>query len=75
MKNVYKVMLVAAMAVAGGVTAYHAQTDELQLSSLALDNVEAIANGEVSIPYLCAGDIKACVDDYYNEIFDGFRVW
>ncbi len=39
-------MLLAAVSVAGGVTAYHAQTDEIQLSSLALDNVEAIASGE-----------------------------
>lgn len=41
------VMVVAIVAVAG-VTVYNTQMDESQMSSLAMENIEAIAHGEGS---------------------------
>ena len=37
---------VVAIVVATGVTAYNAQTDDLQMSSLSMANIEALASGE-----------------------------
>ncbi len=53
MKKIYKMLAVVAIVSAAGVIAYNAQTDDLQMSSLAIENVEAIARGEGSGP--CGG--------------------
>lgn len=46
MKKLYKIVAVVAIVAAAGVTAYNAQTDESQMSSLAMKNVEALAHDE-----------------------------
>ncbi len=46
MKKFYRIVSVVAIAAAAGVTAYNVQNDELRMSSLALENVEALARGE-----------------------------
>lgn len=74
MKKNFKIIMMVAMVVAAGFTTFNAQVEELQISSLAMENIEAIAGGEVSIPYLCAGDAWACYDDYYNEWFQGRKL-
>ena len=43
------------------------------LSDVALANVEALAQGEVEIPYICIGEYKLCYDPYYKEFFDGIK--
>lgn len=45
-KNILKMTLAAAFVCAAGFTAYRAQADAPSLSGLALENVEALANGE-----------------------------
>ncbi len=62
-----------AMAVAA-VTVHVSSNDAPVLSTLNLENVEALAQGEVSIPYLCAGTPKLCYDAYYHEMFDGVKL-
>ena len=46
MKKVYKIVAVVAIVAAAGFTAYNAQANKMQLSTLALANVEALASGE-----------------------------
>ena len=45
-KNILKMTLAAAFVCAAGFTAYRAQTGAPELSGLALENVEALANDE-----------------------------
>ena len=45
-RNILKMTLAAAFVCAAGFTAYRAQADAPSLSGLALENVEALANGE-----------------------------
>lgn len=74
MKKIYKIVAVVAIVAAAGFITYNAQSDKMQLSTLAIDNVEALANGEVSFDYLCGG-AGNCWDDYYDTHFDGHRIW
>lgn len=47
----------------------------VEMDQLLLSNVEALANGEVDIPYICQGNIKACYDDYYNQFYWGIKLY
>lgn len=45
-------------------------------SLLALANVEALADGEVTFPYLCRGEWYFCTfDEVYEEVIWGERIW
>ena len=68
-----KIALFAVVAIVGGVNVFNAQKSE-SLSDVALANVEALAQGEVDIPYICAGSQKLCYDTYYKEFFDGIKI-
>lgn len=46
MKKFYKYIAVVAIAATAGFTAYSTQGNKLHLSSLAIENVEALARGE-----------------------------
>ena len=46
MKKFYKYIAVVAIVAAAGFTAYSTQGNKLHLSSLAMENVEALARGE-----------------------------
>lgn len=46
MKKIYKIVAVVAVVAAVGFIAYNAQSNKMQFSTLALDNIEAIARGE-----------------------------
>lgn len=48
MKNRIKIVALVAIAAITGITVYNTQFEELQMSSLAMENVEAIASGEGS---------------------------
>lgn len=48
MKNILKVTLFAAFAVITGMNVYNAQKPDMELSGLALENVEALADLETS---------------------------
>lgn len=53
---------VVAIVAAAGFTAYNAQNEKLQMSSLAMDNIEAIARGEGS-----GCDFGTVVKDQYSH--------
>ncbi len=74
MKKIFKNIAMVAVVIATGYTAFNIQSEDVQLSSLTLENVEALASGEVSFPYLCGGSGR-CYDDYYHEYFDGHKIW
>lgn len=46
MKKICKIIAVVAIVAAAGFTVYDAQANKMQLSNLAMDNIEAIARGE-----------------------------
>ena len=71
-KKILKVAFVAAIAMVRGINVFNAQKSEM-LSDVALANVEALAQGEVEIPYICIGEYKLCYDPYYKEFFDGIK--
>ena len=62
MKKFYKYIAVVAIVAAAGFTAYSTQGNKLHLSSLAMENVEALANGESGSGY-CTMHF-ACFDRY-----------
>ena len=72
-KKYLKATLIAVVALVGGINVFNAQKPE-SLSDIALANVEALAQGEVDIPYICAGSQKLCYDTYYKEFFDGIKI-
>ena len=51
MKKFYKYIAVIAIATAAGFTTYSTQGNKLHLSSLAIENVEALANEEYGMEY------------------------
>ncbi len=75
MKNFIKVAFVAAFAAIAGYGVYTNQKTDV-MSDLTLANIAALADGgEVSIPYICAGEVMGCYDSYYPAIFPGIRVY
>ena len=72
-KNILKVTLVAAFALIAGFNVYNSQKSDV-MSDLALTNVEALADGrEISIEYICKGNILGCYDGTYDHFFSGIR--
>lgn len=66
--NFIKVGIVAALALATGYTVYNSQK-EATLSEIAMENIEALAGGEVSIgPWYCTGDYGTCHRDEQGVI-------
>ena len=51
MKKFYKYIAIVAIVAAAGFTAYSTQGNKLHLSSLAMENVEALANEETWVEY------------------------
>lgn len=73
MKKIYKkVVILAALAIIAGYNVYMSRPTE-GMTELMLMNVEALADPEIDIPYICPGNIPACYDDYYNIILDGIK--
>lgn len=62
MKKVYKIVAVVAIVAAAGLITYNAQSDKMQLSTLAMDNIEAIARGEIDpdCPNGCLAEYGFC---------------
>ena len=69
MKKIFKIVAVAAIVATVGVTSYNVQADELRVSSLAMDNVEALAWGEKDskCPNGCLAEYGFChcYEDYF----------
>lgn len=75
MKKVYKLIMLVAIAAAIGFTVYNVQSDELQISSLAMENVEALAGGESGAPSACPYDGYMCIVRYSDGTYvtyDGY---
>lgn len=73
MKRTIKIAFVATFAMVVGYNIYKSQSVTTNMSEMALANMEALADPEIDIPYICPGDIPACYDDYYNLILDGIK--
>ena len=56
-----------------GINVFNAQKSNV-LFDIALANVEALAQDEAEIPYICVGDDPYCYDSYYQEFFDGWKL-
>ena len=63
------ILLVAAFTLVAGYSVYQSQQKE-QLSDIALENVEALAGGEVIVgPWYCVGEIGLCFADEQGVIW------
>ncbi len=71
MKKFYKYIAVVAIIAATGFTVYSTQSNKLHLSSLAIENVEALADGESGFP-ACPATIcyKTCVKYGITYIYE-----
>lgn len=67
-KNILKVAVVAAVAFVAGYATYNAQKTEV-VSDLVMENVEALATGEVIVgPWYCVGEDNTCISDSHGTI-------
>ena len=69
-KKIRSVIIFAVVALIAGINVYHSQRS-VDISDVALANVEALAQGEVDFPYYCIGSAWACWDDVYYQTFAG----
>lgn len=69
-KNIRAVIMFAAVALIGGINIYNTQKT-VDMSDVALANVEALAQGEAEFPYYCVGVEWECWDDVYYQTFAG----
>lgn len=67
MKKYYKYIAVIAIAVAVGFIAYSTQSNKLHLSSLAMENVEALARDELYDDGIFDQDCDPCYTEYGNS--------
>ena len=67
MKKIYKYMAVVAIVTAAGFTAYSTQSNKLHLSSLAIENVEALASDELYDIGIFDQDCSDCQTDLGSE--------
>lgn len=74
MKKVFMLALVGIVLSVASYGVYKTQSSEETMSDFMLANVEALTDPEVDIPYICMGEEKACYDEYYHEVYNGFRV-
>lgn len=72
-KKIRAVMMVAVVALIAGINVYHSQRT-VDMSNVALANVEALAQGEVEFPYICAGTRWDCLDEELFIYFQGEKV-
>ena len=71
MKNkIRAVMMAAAIALVAGANMFNSQRT-VDMSDVALANVEALAQGEAEFPYYCVGVERECWDDVYYQTFAG----
>ena len=69
-KNIRAVIMFAAVALIGEINIYNTQKT-VDMSDVALANVEALAQGEAEFPYYCVGVEWECWDDVYYQTFAG----
>lgn len=69
-KKISAVSMFAVVALVASINVYHSQRT-VDMSGVALANVEALAQGEVEFPYYCTGSALNCIDDYYFQVFPG----
>ena len=71
-KNIFKLVFASAFALVAGYSIYASQK-KVEMSDLAMANVEALASGEVIVgPWYCAGS-GYCYDSYTNMSFEGTK--
>ncbi len=71
-KNIFKLVFASAFALVAGYSIYASQK-KVEMSDLAMDNVEALASGEVIVgPWYCAGT-GYCLDTYTHMSFEGTK--
>jgi hypothetical protein len=74
-KNILGLVAIVAVAVAMAFNVSVSNKKADTASLLALKNVEALASGEITFPYLCAGDWDFCtLDDVYFITIWGVKV-
>ena len=62
-KNFLKLVFASAFALLAGYSVYASQK-KVEMSDLAMANVEALASGEVIVgPWYCVGDFNVCIHD------------
>ncbi len=69
-KKISAVSMFAVVALVAGINVYHSQRT-VDMSDVALANVEALAQGEAEFPYYCVGVEWECWDDVYYQTFAG----
>ena len=71
-KNILKLVFASAFALVAGYSIYASQK-KVEMSNLAMANVEALASGEVIVgPWYCAGS-GYCYDSYTHMLFEGTK--
>ena len=71
-KNILKLVFTSAFALVAGYSIYASQK-KVEMSDLAIANVEALASGEVIVgPWYCAGS-GYCYDSYTHMLFEGTK--
>ena len=74
-KKIFSGVFALALLATAGLGAHKSMNSNAGLSDLALNNVEALAQGEVTFPYLCRHtSADDCVNDDGYQIY-GDRVW
>ena len=73
-KKISAVSMFAVVALVASINVYHSQRT-VDMSGVALANVEALAQGEVEFPYYCTGSAWACWDDVYYQTFPGDKYY
>ena len=71
-KNILKVTLVAAIALVASVNVYNAQQSDVEMSDLALANVEALASGETNGDIYCPYSGYGCIIKYTNGTYETY---
>ena len=69
-KKISAVIMFAVVALVAGINVYYSQRS-VDISDVALANVEALAQGEAEFPYYCVGVEWECWDDVYYQTFAG----
>ena len=73
-KEIFKLTLATAFAVAAGYGVYASQVENEMMSDIMLENVEALASGEVDIEAICMGSTGTCIVFSDGYKIDGRRV-
>lgn len=68
-KFIFRVAIIAAFVLVAGFGVYNSQKEELALSDLMLDNVEALANGESGGSYDCCQNQNTCKGSFCGTFY------